>query len=105
MATKKTTTKEEGKKVESTLILSPRITEKASVQSNANAYTFVVAQNATKVSLKAEIKRLYKVSPTAVTISNLKGKNVFVRGKFGKTATIKKAVVFLKKGDSLAIAG
>ena len=56
MATKKTTTKEVESKV-AKLILSPRVTEKASVQSNANAYTFVVHPSATKLSLLAEIKK------------------------------------------------
>jgi large subunit ribosomal protein L23 len=94
------------KTTESTgLIIAPRITEKASIQSNANAYTFVVKKNATKITLRDEIKKTYKVTPVAINITNLQGKNVFVRGKFGKTAGIKKAIVFLKKGDSISIAG
>lgn len=107
MATKKTTTKEvAAKKLESeTLILAPRITEKASIQSNANAYTFVVKKSATKITLRDEIKKTYKVTPLAINITNLQGKNVFVKGKFGKTAGIKKAIVFLKKGDTISIAG
>ena len=87
------------------LIIAPRITEKASMQSSANAYTFVVAQEATKLSLLKEIKDTYKVTPTAINITKLPGKKVFVRGKFGSTAPTKKAVVFLKKGDTIAISG
>jgi large subunit ribosomal protein L23 len=106
MATKKTTTKEvkNDAPVESKLIIAPRITEKASLQSNSNAYTFVVAPHATKITLLAEIKATYKVTPLAINITNLKGKNVFVRGKFGKLADIKKAIVFLKKGDTISLA-
>ena len=102
MATKKTTTedkKNEGKKI----ILSPRITEKASRQSEANAYTFVVAKNATKHSVLAEIKKEYKVTPRAINITNMPTKNTFIRGKIGTQAGIKKAIVFLKKGDTIAI--
>lgn len=101
MATKKTTTE---KKDEGKLIIAPRITEKASVASSANAYTFVVKKNATKLALLDEIKKTYKVTPVSINIVNQKGKKVFSRGKFGRTEDIKKAVVFLKKGDSIAIA-
>jgi large subunit ribosomal protein L23 len=102
MAKTKTTTKEEVKK--DGLIIAPRITEKASVASSANAYTFVVALKATKHTLLQEIKKTYKVTPVAINMINVKGKKIFSRGKFGKTADTKKAIVFLKKGDSIAIA-
>ncbi len=102
MAKTKTTTKEETKT--QGLIIAPRITEKASVASSANAYTFIVSKKATKHTLLDEIKKTYKVTPIAINILNMKGKKVFSRGKFGKTEDIKKAVVFLKKGDSIAIA-
>jgi hypothetical protein len=49
MATKKITTEDkkgETKKATS-LIIAPRVTEKASLQSNANAYTFVVSKETT----------------------------------------------------------
>lgn len=105
MATKKTTTKEIGeKKVNTKLIISARVTEKASMQSSSNAYTFVVAKHATKLSLLDEIKKEYKVTPKAINITNLPVRNVFVRGKFGTQSGIKKAVVFLKKGDAINLA-
>ncbi|MFA5132338.1 MAG: 50S ribosomal protein L23 [Candidatus Paceibacterota bacterium] len=102
MATKKITTEE--KKVEAKQIFAPRMTEKASRQSSANAYTFVVAKDATKHSLLAEIKKDYKVTPVSINITNMPRKNTFIRGKFGTTAGIKKAIVFLKKGDSITLA-
>ncbi len=83
------------------LILSPRITEKASLQSEANAFTFTVAKNATKLELMKEIQKTYKVKPTAINIININGKVKFKRGAWGKTPGIKKAVVFLKKGDTI----
>ncbi len=92
------------KKEEGKLIISPRITEKASLQSNANAYTFVVSKNSTKLSIAAEIKKTYKVTPKAVNIINISSQRVFVRGKRGMSAGMKKAVVFLKKGDTINLA-
>jgi large subunit ribosomal protein L23 len=101
---KKDTQKKIETVVESKVIISPRITEKASMQSNANAYTFVVAKSATKHSIAAEIKKEYKVTPLAVNITNLPCKVKLVRGKIGSTAPTKKAIVFLKKGDTIKLA-
>ncbi|MFA6608484.1 MAG: 50S ribosomal protein L23 [Candidatus Paceibacterota bacterium] len=108
MATKKTKTEDkkviEKKAISSKLIIAPRITEKASMQSSANAYTFVVAKNATKHTLLEEIKKDYKVTPRAINITNIPSTNVFVRGKFGTKSGFKKAIVFLKKGDTINLA-
>ncbi|MEN9881329.1 MAG: ribosomal subunit protein large subunit ribosomal protein [Candidatus Parcubacteria bacterium] len=103
MTAKKTTQEEKKDTVLPKVILTPRITEKASLQSSANVYTFVVAKNATKHAVIAEIEKNYKVTPKAVNIVNMPRKNTFVRGKWGTTAGIKKAVVFLKKGDTIAL--
>jgi large subunit ribosomal protein L23 len=85
-------------------IRKPRITEKAGIAGEANIYTFEVDKNATKGKIKQAVKELYKVTPVKVNIINLPVKNVFVRGKFGTQAGIKKALVFLKKGDKIEIA-
>lgn len=85
------------------LILRPHITEKASMQSGANAYTFVVAKNASKPLLVAEIEADHKVTPVRINITNLPAKKVFVRGRLGTVAPLKKAVVFLKKGDTIKL--
>lgn len=97
------TKKEDSKVAVSTIILAPRITEKASQQSMVNAYTFIVAKNATKHTVLAEVKKEYKVTPLAINITNMPTKNTFIRGKHGTQAGIKKAIVFLKKGDTIAL--
>jgi large subunit ribosomal protein L23 len=101
MAEKKLKENTEVKSV--SLIFSPRITEKASKQSEVNAYTFVVSKDATKISLAKEILKTYKVKPVAINILNTKGKLKFTRGAFGTTQGIKKAIVFLKKGDTISL--
>lgn len=106
MATKKTTIEnkvEQNVEVSAKLILSPRVTEKASLQSSANAYTFVVAKSATKHGLLAEFKKDYKVTPKAINITNMPRQNTFIRGKWGTKAGLKKAIVFLKKGDTITL--
>jgi large subunit ribosomal protein L23 len=106
MATKKITSSENKGTGEATAkrILAPRVTEKASMQSSANAYTFVVAKNATKLDILAEFKKEYKVTPKAINITNMPRRNTFIRGKIGTQAGIKKAIVFLKKGDTITLA-
>ena len=104
MATKKITTEvKESPVVASKVMIAPRITEKASMQSSANAYTFVVAKNATKHTVLAEFKKEYKVTPKSINITNMPRKNTFIRGKHGTQAGIKKAIVFLKKGDTISL--
>jgi ribosomal protein L23 len=104
MAKTTITTKEVSEVVTNKVIIAPRITEKASQQSSANAYTFVVTKDATKHTVMAEIKKEYKVTPVAINITNMPRKNTFIRGKWGTQAGIKKAIVFLKKGDVIAFA-
>jgi len=92
--------------VKSTLlsvIKKPKITEKAAVKAESqNIYTFEVAQKSTKKDVAEAVKKVYKVTPIKINIVNLPAKNVFVRGKRGTKSAIKKALVFLKKGDKIA---
>jgi len=83
------------------LIMSPRLTEKASQMSNKNIYTFNVDQGANKLSLAKEIKKTYKVNPIKITIINQPRTAIISRGKLGYKSGFKKAQVFLKKGDKL----
>jgi ribosomal protein L23 len=104
MATKKTTTEKVESKNDVKFIIAPRVTEKASMQSSHNAFTFVVKASSTKRILMDEIKKEYKVTPRAINITNLPKTKVFVRGKWGMKQGMKKAVVFLKKGDTIKLA-
>ena len=105
MATKKPTIEEKTQAAkDAKLILAPRVTEKASLQSNQNAFTFVVRGDATKLSLRDEIKKEYKVTPLAINITNIPRQWTFIRGKLGHKQGYKKAIVFLKKGDTINLA-
>lgn len=86
-------------------IIKPRITEKSGIMTEtSNVYTFEVAKNATKDTVARAIKALYKVTAEKVRIVNLPAKEVFVRGRKGTQSAVKKALVFLKKGDKIDIA-
>jgi large subunit ribosomal protein L23 len=102
MAKKEIQTKEEV--VNLSLIISPRLTEKASNMSSQNVYTFNVKTDATKLSLAKEIEKIYKVKPVKINIVNQPRKAVFTRGKLGYKSSFKKAQVFLKKGDKINLA-
>ena len=86
-------------------ILRPRITEKTGIMNETqNVYSFEVTQESTKHSIEKEIEALYKVTPVKVRMINLPAKRVFVRGKNGSKSAIKKALVYLKKGDKIDFA-
>lgn len=103
--TKKNTKEVEAKDVvKSSVILGARITEKAAIGAEKGAYTFNVAKNANKTEIKKAIVALYKVTPVKISITIRQEKAVFVRGKNGTKQGGKKAVVYLKKGDKIAIA-
>jgi large subunit ribosomal protein L23 len=87
------------------VILRPRITEKSGIANEAfNIYTFEVAKNATKRTVAQAVKAAYKVTPVKVRTITLPGKSVFVRGRFGTQSSVKKALVYLKKGDKIEVA-
>jgi len=110
--TKKTTDKKE--KVEKVdkeikvkshpLIIGPRITEKSALASEKSAYTFNVKDNATKSEIKKAIKMVYGVDAVKISITPIKEKVVFRRGKMGIRSGGKKAVVYLKKGEKISFA-
>jgi len=85
------------------VIVAPRITEKAVSMSERNVYTFVVRPNATKYAVRDAIKALYNVTPVKVNIVNKKAAKR-VKGFSGRTVHdkgIKKAYVYLRKGDTI----
>ncbi len=85
------------------VIKKPKITEKAGIKSESqNVYTFEVFKNASKPEIALAISQIYKVTPIKINIVNLPAKAKFTRGKVGARKSIKKALVFLKKGDKIA---
>lgn len=106
MATKKTTTKEKkpvAEKVAKSLIGKILVTEKTTAMADKNQYTFDVTKNATKNEIKKLIEKMYKVKPVSVNTLRVKPKAVFMKGHMGTLKGTKKAVVTLKKGDSLPL--
>lgn len=85
------------------VIKKPKITEKSGIAAESkNIYTFEVLKGATKKDVAEAIKQIYKVTPIKVNMITLPAKNVIKRGKKGIKPAIKKALVFLKKGDKIS---
>ena len=79
-------------------IVSPVITEKATIASESNQFVFKVRREATKPQIKAAIEKLFDVKVTAVNTLLRKGKSKVFRGMRGKQQDVKKAVVTLADG-------
>ena len=84
------------------ILLRPRITEKANTLANGNnVHVFEIASYATKDQVVGAMSAFYKVTPIKINIVRNPSKNIFVRGKKGVKAGVKKAYVYLKKGDKI----
>ena len=85
-------------------IKSPVITEKATGLTELNKVVFKVHVGASKNSIKRNIERIFKVNVIKINTINNKPKSKIVRGKLGKKSGFKKAVVTLKKGQTIDLA-
>lgn len=83
------------------VIVRPHITEKSGVLSQNGIYTFVISKKANKAMVSKAITALYKIVPTKISIINTPIRNVFVKGRRGTVAGMKKAIVTVKKGDKI----
>lgn len=89
------------KKDLNSVLIKPRITEKASLKSESAVYTFEIAKTATKSLVEQAFIEKYKITPVKVSTVTIPAKNVFVRGKRGTKSGYKKAYIYLKKGDKI----
>lgn len=86
------------------IILTPHVTEKATMGSAHNQVTFKVALDATKPQIKAAIESLFKVSVKGVNTIRVKGKTKRFKGRLGQRSDYKKAVVTLAAGQTIDVA-
>lgn len=90
------------------VIIEPVLSEKSNIARAMDCpqYTFRVDSRANKFQVASAVAELYKVNPTGCSILNVKGKPKFTRGKGGqikgRTRDWKKAVVTLKKGETIS---
>ena len=85
------------------VILSPVITEKATIASEHNKVIFKVAGTATKPQIKEAIEKLFDVKVKSVNTLVRKGKNKVFRGTYGSQSDTKRAIVTLEEGHRIDV--
>lgn len=89
------------------VLINPRVTEKAALKAENGVYVFEVSKDATKSQIAEAVIEMYKVTPVAVNIAKTPAKKVVRRKASGTTSGyksgLKKAYVYLKKGDTIEL--
>ena len=85
-------------------IREPVITEKATILSEQNKTVFKVHSGANKKTIKKNIEKIFKVNVVKVNIINKKTKKKIKQGKLATKIGYKKAIITLKKGQSIDLA-
>ena len=82
-------------------IISPMVTEKSTNLSEQNKIVFKVPMSANKINLKKNIEKIFKVNVIKVNIINKQNRTKLTRGRKIKVSGFKKAIITLKKGQSI----
>ena len=85
------------------ILVKPVLTEKSARLEALGKYTFFVAKDANKNEIMRAVRDLYGVKPISVRIALKKGKTVHFGRFSGQEKDEKKAIVTLKKGDSINV--
>lgn len=85
------------------VLIRPLATEKGTYLGAQNKYIFEVGRSANKLAIKKAIQAVYGVRPISVNIINLLGKRVRYGKTKGKTKDSKKAIITLKKNESIQV--
>nr|WP_111399869.1 50S ribosomal protein L23 [Humitalea rosea] len=82
-------------------ILSPLVTEKATMLSETGQIVFRVPLEASKPEIKAAVEGLFGVTVLAVNTLVVKGKSKRFKGRPGQRSDWKKAMIRLEAGQSI----
>ena len=85
------------------VLIEPILSEKATVLRESGKYTFKVAPNSSKTQIKEAVHNLFNVKVVDCTTVNVSGKEKRVRGRPGRTASWKKAVISLAPGETIKV--
>ncbi len=83
------------------LIIRPLVTEKSTLLKESNKYVFLVNKKANKNDVVRAVESKFGVKVIKCNVANMRGKRKKVRYKVGKTASRKKAIVTLQKGQEM----
>ena len=97
--------KKEGKEIDLAMVLiRPHVTEKASDLSEKGVYVFEINKLANKMHVRMAVEKIFKVKPVKIAVTLGAGKLMRNRNNNRvqvKKQVIKKAFVYLKKGDKI----
>ncbi len=85
------------------VLVSPVVTEKATIGMQNAQYTFRVSKDSSKRDIRSSIEALYKVKVESVNTININGKIKRFRGRIGKRNDIRKAIVRLAAGQTIDV--
>jgi large subunit ribosomal protein L23 len=85
------------------VILSPVITEKATMASEHNKVVFKVRRTATKPQIKEAVEKLFDVKVKAVNTVIRQGKMKVFKNKIGQLSDTKRAIVTLEEGHRIDV--
>ena len=87
----------------SQLLLTPKISEKAIYLAERGIYVFEVPSSANKIEVAKAVESTFKVNVTDVNMVIAKGKLKLFKRMPGRQRDIKKAMVKLKTGQTIAL--
>ena len=85
------------------VILSPVITEKATLASEHSQVMFRVARTATKTQIKEAVEKLFDVKVKSVNTLTRPGKMKVFRNRIGQQSDAKRAIVTLEEGHRIDV--
>lgn len=85
------------------VLISPLVSEKATGDEEKGVYTFIVAEDASKIDIRSAVTAVYGVEPIRVRTARYEGKRVRFGRTRGKRSDWKKAFVYLPKGKTIHI--
>jgi large subunit ribosomal protein L23 len=85
------------------IIFKPVVTEKSTLGSEHNQVTFQVRMDASKPEIKAAVELIFGVKVKAVNTLRQVGKVKRFRGRIGRRADYKKAIISLLDGETIDV--
>ena len=85
------------------ILIKPILTEKTNIEKEQNKYVFKVDKRVNKLQVLEAVKKLFEVHPVKCNIINIAKKPKRERNRSGFTASWKKAIITLPKGETISI--
>lgn len=85
------------------ILIEPVLSEKSNIMRELGQYIFRVDPRATKPMIMDAVEKSFGVHPISCKVMNVTSKPKRLRGRAGRTAEWKKAIVRLRKGETIRV--